>query len=277
MDLLNIILTKLVDLLWIPLGPLPGVLTLVVWSALAGILAGLLFRYTSNQKALGDVADKVRANLLAMRLFKDELAVTLRCQCELMKAAGMRFWYALPAFVVMLIPFVLLLVQLALRYEHRPLRVGEAALVRLDLSPEAWSKFRDAQLVAPAGVTVETPALRDKREHAIYWRIRPQSAGVSQLRWELGQGAIEKRLTVSDDSGRLCIVSDLRPGRNFWDRLLYPGERALPADSPAQGIAIDYPARTTPMFGVDVPWWLTFLIASILIAFLLRPVLKVRF
>jgi hypothetical protein len=277
MDLLNAILTGLTSLLWVPLAPLPAWLVLVVWSALAAVLAGSMFRYTSNQRALADVGDRVRANLLGMRLFKEELGVTLRCQAQLLRAAVLRFWYALPAFAAMLVPFVLLLVQLALRYEYRPLTPDESAVVVLRVAPEDWPHCRQAGLELPDGVVADTPALRDEVEHAIYWRIRPTQAGAFELRWQLGQHLVTKSLTVANDARRLCIVSPQRPGRGLWDRLLYAAEPALPADSPARAVLVEYPRRSTAIFGFDVPWWLTFLVLSIVIAVLLRPVLKVKF
>jgi hypothetical protein len=277
MNVLNAFLTGLTELLWYPLRALPAVLVLVVWAALAGILAGLMFRYTSNQKALERVGDQIKANLLAMRLFKEDLLVTFRCQAGLLKAAGLRFWYALPAFVVMLVPFLLLLVQLALRFEYRPLRPGEAAIVELKLAPDAWAAAQNASLEVPPGVAIQTPALRDARENAIYWRISPQDAAGGALRWQVGGKTFEKSLAVCDDPDRLCQVSVERPGVSFVDRLLNPGEPAFPADSPVRAAVVHYPPRQTPILGYNVPWWATFLVASILIAFLLKPVLKVKF
>lgn len=277
MDLLNALLTDLTSLVWLPLRPLPPALALVAWAALAGILAGLFFRYTSNQAALAAVADRVRANLLAMWLFSDQPGVTWRAQLQLLKAAGLRFWHALPAFMAMAVPFVLLLIQLAARYEYRPLGVGETAVVELRAAPGAWDRCRQARLTTPEGVTVETPALRDARTTSVCWRIRAQDPGVVRLRWEIGTDVIEKRLVVARDPQRLQAVSPQRPGRNLWKRLCHPVEPALPPEGPADALIVHYPQRTTPIFGWNVPWWATFLIASILTAVLLRPVLKVRF
>jgi hypothetical protein len=277
MDILNASLTGLTELLWYPLRALPSVLVLVVWAVVAGALAGLMFRYTSNQKALARVGDQIKANLLAMRLFKQDLLVTFRCQAGLLKAAAQRFWYALPAFVVMLVPFLLLLVQLALRYEYRPLRPGETAIVEIQVAPQEWAAAQNVLFEAPPGVAIQTPALRDARANAIYWRISPQSGAGGVLRWRVAGQTIEKTLAVCDDPQRLCAVSVERPGSSFWDRLLNPGEPALPADSPVRAVMIRYPSRQTPVFGFNFPWWATFLVASILAAFVLKPVLKVRF
>ena len=72
-------------------------------------------------------------------------------------------------------------------------------------------------------------------------------------------------------------VSPLRPGTGFVDRLLYPVERAFGGDSPVRAIEVRHPTRTTEIFGIDVPWWLTFLIVSMLFAFISKPFTKVQF
>ena len=277
MNPLNAILTTLCDGVTYALGWLPAWLILIVWAVLGGVLAGVAFRYTSNQKALSALGDRIRADLLATRLFKDELGVTLRCQLDLLRAAGLRAWYALPALVVMLIPFVLLLTQLALRFEHRPLQPGEAAVVELRLAPGSWDRAADIQLTASPQFALETPPLRDARQHAVYWRIRPQEPGSLKLAWDLNGVRFEKDVVVSQNTERICLVSAQRGGRSFLDRMLHPGESAFPSDSAVQASIVHYPARSTPVFGFDLPWWATFLIASIVSAFILRPVLKVRF
>jgi len=277
MNTLNAILTTLCDGVMYALAWLPGWLILIVWAVLGGVLAGVAFRYTSNQQALTTLGDRIRADLLASRLFKDELGGTLRCQVDLLKAAGLRAWYALPALMVMLIPFVLLLTQLALRFERRPLQPGEATVVELRLSANQWEQAANVHLTAPPHLTVETPPLRDERNHSIFWRIRPQEPGSTKLEWGMGTERFEKDVVVAQDTRRVSLVSAQRGGTTFLDRLLHPGEPAFSSDSVVQASVVHYPARSTPIFGFDVPWWATFLIASILSAFLLRPVLKVKF
>ena len=92
MNALNAVLLKLTDLLLAPFMALPAQVALIVLSVVAGVLAALAFRYTSNQDALKRVADQVRASLLAMRLFKDDLRSVFRAQLSLFTASGLRLW-----------------------------------------------------------------------------------------------------------------------------------------------------------------------------------------
>ena len=61
-----------------PLGTLPGWLSATIVAAVTGVLLLVAFKYTSNQRAIKRVRDDIDANLLALKLFKDSTAVTLR-------------------------------------------------------------------------------------------------------------------------------------------------------------------------------------------------------
>lgn len=276
MNSINTVLNWLADQLLAPFVSIPLV-GLLFWSAVTGVVMTYVIGKTSNQTALRRAADQVRAQLLAIRLFKDDLTVTLRCQVELMKASAVRFVHSLPPMIVMIVPFAFILSQLGLRYENRPLQPGESVVVEMRLAPEAWQQYKDVALDAPEGVLVETESLRDQSSHTLYWRLRPDTGQTASLRWQLGDETIEKRLAVADDAGRLQPVSALRPGTDLLDRLIYPGEPGFDAGSPVRGIAIHYAPRQTLLFGIDVPWWATFFIASMLVALLVRRFLGVQF
>jgi len=276
MNALNSLLSRLSDLLFAPLAGWP-LLTLCLFSAIVGVLMAWVFRHTSNQRALGAVANRIRAQLFAIKLFKDDLGVTFRCQVELFKATGLRLWYSLPPMLVMLVPLMLVLIQLATRYEVRPLKPGETAIVELQLAASAWDSLGQPSIEAPEAIVVETAALRDASRHTIFWRIRPEAAATGTLRFTVGEQVVEKTIIASDEGHPLVAVSPRRPGTELLDRALYPLEPAFDETSPVQAIAITYPQRSTPLLGFDIPWWLTFFIVSMLAAVVARPWLKVQF
>src|SRR5260370_9016198 len=68
--------------LWVltHIGVLPGWLSATLVSAATGVVLLVVFKYTSNQRALKRVKDDMKANLLALKLFKDSAWVALRAQ-----------------------------------------------------------------------------------------------------------------------------------------------------------------------------------------------------
>lgn len=278
MNWINGILTAISNMLLAPVKTWPPAVVLIVLSVIAGVLMTVVFRYSSDQKGLKRVASLTKAQLMCLRIFKEDLGVALRCQGDILKSIGRRLWLSLPPMLVLMIPFTLVLTQLSIRYERRPIRTGESVVLAVQLTPESWPNDSDNLfLQVPSGVVVETPALRDEAAHTVYWRLGLREPTDGPLTIKAGYHSIEKSFIGTDDTDRLCNVSPRRPGTGFFDRLIYPAEPGFGGDSPVQSVDLRYPARSTPIFGIDMPWWGTFFIVSMLAAICVRPFLKVQF
>ncbi len=276
MNTLNAILSAVSHGVVQPFAAYPATL-LVGIAIVCGVAMTWVFGRTSNQTALGRTADRSKAQILAIRLFKEDLAVTLQAQGALLAATGRRLWYSLVPMAVLLVPFVLVLTHLAVFYERRPLVPGEARVLTMALSEEAWSRYQRIEPEVSGGVAVETAALRDGDERTLSWRLRPADADPADLTWQLGDEQITQRIAVGPDGAGLQPTSVQRAGPRFVDRLLYPADVAFDAASAVQSIHIDYPPRITPVFGVALPWWATFLIVSMITALACRRWLGVVF
>ena len=282
MNALNAVLVKVMSGVLTPFLALPAQAALLVLSVVAGVLAAIAFRYTSNQNGLKRVADKIRASMLALLLYREDLGSVLRAQGGLLAAAGLRLWYSIPPLIVLIVPFILLLTHLAMWYEFRPLVPGETTLVEARLTPAAWDGPA-IELVTPDVVSVEG-SVRDALERRVTWRIRANEESASPHPLLLnfvceGKKVADKQLCIHADAGadQLLFVSPLRPDGNFGDRLLYPGESAFNANSPIQSIAVHYPPRTNTLFGFKIHWLVTFFVVSIVGALLCKPIVKVQF
>jgi hypothetical protein len=310
MNALNSILTAITDVFFSLWAGGPAWAPLVVASALAGLVAAIVFRFTSRQDLLRRDAELIQAQLLAMKLFRDDLGTMCGSLGRLLRYTVLRLWHSLPPVLVMGVPFVLLLAQLARWYEHAPLVPGDQALVKLQLSKDERSATKTLALEPSGEFVIETPSLRDPEEHALYWRIGTREPREATLRWNLPRSSfktapkggqaqfaprttqiepvpggfetasrqnIEKRIAVASNRQQLLAVDARRPGPGWTDRLLHPGEAAFVASDTIRGIDVQYPRRSTPLLGLDLPWWATFLIISVLAAVLGGRVMRVQF
>ena len=268
MNAINAAIHTLVAWALAPFASCPPWVALVVLGAISGVLAAIVFRYTSSQTAIKRVGDQTRTALLAMRLFSDDPRNTLRAQGALLIASAKRLALSLPPMLVMIIPFIVLLTHMAMWYEFAPLRpsatpLNETAILQATFSAAAWQAGRDITPTLPDGVAL-SGRVRDDVTHTVTWRMNPQRAlGPVKITLQLPDAPPIVKDIVVADGRQLAFASPRRPGPSFLDRLLYPGEPAFGADSPVQSITIQYPHRTTPIFGLNVPWWLTFFVASI--------------
>ncbi len=82
---INVVTNGLGRFLLAPIGALPGWLSNTLISAVIGVVLLVIFKYTSNQKAIGKVRDSIKANMLALKLFKDSISVALESQDKTIK------------------------------------------------------------------------------------------------------------------------------------------------------------------------------------------------
>src|ERR1017187_6295742 len=90
---------------------LPIVLVVLV-SAIIGLLMVVAFRYTSDQKAIHTAKNQLKAHLLAVRLFQDQLPVVLSSYGRILSGTGRYLKLAFRPLLYVILPLTLLIVQL---------------------------------------------------------------------------------------------------------------------------------------------------------------------
>lgn len=272
MWLVNQIAGFVMNLIMHPLRLLPDWAALLVLSGLIGGFMLLVFRYTSNQPALKGLGDRFRADLLSLRLFPEHPRLIFGCQLRMLHTALLRLYYSLPPLAVMTIPMILLLIQMAVWFEHRPLRPGEDAVLAVTITPHAWQDRHHLTVHPSPGLLVKLGPLQIPQRRELNWKIGSQTAGRYQLDVKLGQHQVQKQVVV----GRtLAPVSTTRPDRGVIAQLLHPVERPLPTDSGISAITVFYPSRATALLVWHPHWLISFFILSIVVAVILRPVFRV--
>jgi len=269
---LNVAANALGKFLLAPLGVLPGWLSATLVSAATGVLLLVVFKYTSNQTAIKRVRNDINANLLALKLFKDSTKVSLRAQGHILVGALRLFVLAIVPMLVMVVPVTLLLSQMALWYQHRPLRVGEEAVITLKAQDDVSSSGPDVSLRSTSAVEVLIGPVRVKSKHEVCWNIKALEPGQHRLDFQIGQAATGKALAIGDG---FMAVSTLRPRWQWSDMLLYPYEEPFGPDSPIQSIDIDYPPRVSWTCGTD-HWVVYWFVVSMIAAVCIRRVLNVN-
>lgn len=270
MTFLNRMCTVIGDGVYAVLAPLPVWLGLTLLSAIAGVGMLIAFRYTSNQAAIGRARDEITANLLALKLYKDEMRVVFRSQRRLLGALLRLQWHMLRPVLILLLPMLLMLGQMGVRYQWRPLHPGEQTLLTLHLKA-GTPAVPDATLEPNPGVADAVGPVAGSGR--LVWRIRGGAPGRHTLHFNVSGATIEKQLDIGDGFQR---VSADRPGRRWTSQILHPVEPPLPADFPVQSIEIAYGGIHSWIYGAN--WWvLYFFVISMAFALLLKPVFKVRF
>lgn len=271
---LNTVFTFLFGLVYWPLKWLGPFWSMVALSCLGGILMVWIFGKVSNQEAIKRTRDRLSSELIALRLFKDDLRVFFGIQCQVLAWTLKYLRHSLVPMLILMVPTMILLIQLNLHYGARPLRVGEQALVKVKLrDPGALGRGADLSLQAPESLKIETQGVRVEESKEVSWRVRGVLPGRFELTVIDGKESVTKNMAVG---GRFEGVSSMRTGEHWLTSLLYPGEAPIPSQSTIESIEIRYPELELSVLGRNVNWLILFLVLSLGFGYAFKGVLGVR-
>lgn len=257
-------------LLW-PFRGLSEIWPLLILSALSGVFMVWIFKLVSDQRTIRRIRERIRGNLLAVRLYRHDIGVVLKLQGSILTDTLSYLRLSLVPMLILAIPVVLILAQLNLYFSVRPLRPQEPALFKLKLADNA-SLDAPISLKAPPEVTLETPAVRISRLHEVVWRIRPVESGRHVLTVDIAGEKVEKTVVSGN---RWEAVPTVRTS-GALNLLLYPGEAPLNPAQTLKQIEVTYPTSRLYLFDFQVHWLVLFLIVSIAVGFSLKRVIGVE-
>ena len=254
------------------IGTLPGYVSNTIISAITGILLLIIYKYTSNQRAIGRVRNEIKANLLSLKLFKDSIIVTLQAQGRLFRGAFLLLLHSLIPMLIMIVPVILLLAQMGMWYQSRPLHIGEETVVTVKVNGDIKKQKPGLVLQSTPAVEATVGPVRIFTRREICWKIKAKENGYHQLIFSDGEQKFTKNLVIGDGYMR---INPERPNRLWSKILLNPDEEPFGPESTVQSISIIFPERESYTSGSD--WWLVyFFVASMVFAFLFKPLLKVK-
>lgn len=285
MNLVNGIANALFDLLCGPVrwfGPLP---TLVLVSGVFGVLALIAFKHLSFQKRIKATKDRIKAHLIEIRIYQDDLAIVGKA---ILKVLGRNLQYLalnLVPIVPLALPFGLVAAQLVTRFGFAPVPVagpavagathlaGSGTTLRIQLAPGSEARVAELRVTYPPGVEAVSPLVRDPFAGEAWQEIVARAPGEHAIEIALGAEKEAKLLAAGTQPARL----QPERGRGFWSALLWPAERSFGSDSGFERVSFEYPAR-------EIAWLpagpggvlLVFLLSSMLFGALLMKPLKVQ-
>jgi hypothetical protein len=249
---------------------LPSVLVILL-SLIVGLLMVLLFRYMSDQKAIRVAKDQLKAHLLAVRLFQDQLPVVLSSYGRILYGTARYLRLTFKPLFVVIIPLTLLIVQFDRYLGFMPLKPEEAFLVKVQTrSPESVDSL---VMQLPQEVLTTAPPVHILADKEVVWRLSAQKPGEYELKVEDGDQVVPKQLVVSSELARL---SPVRLRGHFWERFFVSGEAGIGENSRIQSITVSYPDRTIYFAWMKWSWIWLFFVLSLVAGFFFKTVLRIE-
>lgn len=256
----------------------------IVLSLVVGLVMVVLFGYTSDQKAIGIAKDQLKAHLLAVRLYRDQIPVVMGSYGKILRGTGRYLKLAFMPLLYVIIPITLLMVQIDRYLGQTPLPANVPFLLTARLAgqtsnvhaaePSTGSDaLNDVTLELPPEITMTAPPVHIAAENEIVWRLAGAKDGKYEVKIAAAGHTVEKAVCVGSDLPR---ISTIRLRGQFWNRMLSSAESALPENSPIESISINYPDRDIDIAGYGMNWIWLFFILSMIAGFIFKELLGIK-
>jgi len=245
----------------------------VMLSVVVGLLMILLFGYTSDQKAIGIAKDQLKAHLLAVRLYRDQLQVVMCSYGKILRGTGRYLKLAFKPLLYVIIPITLLIVQLDRYLGLTAIHTNTPFLLTAHVNkPEALDAIT---IELPPEITASAPPVHVAADNEVVWRLVASMEGSYEVKIASGGQSVTKTVRVSS---QLARVSPERWRDHFWQRVFSSGESALPENSAVESIVVDYPERNISLgvAGYEMNWIWLFFILSMIAGFIFKELLGIQ-
>jgi hypothetical protein len=240
-------------------------------SVIVGLLMVVVFRYTSNQKAIRRAKDVLKAHLLAVRLFQDQLPVVLQSYGNILRGTGTYLRLAFTPFLIVIIPMTFLMIQMDHYLGRMPLQTAQPFLIEARVSNV--ESLDQIQIHMPDAFVSTAPTVHITKEKLAVWRLNTTRHGEFDLGFEAGGQTVLKHVVVSPVLARL---SPARLQGKFWERMLSSTEPALPDSSVIESISVNYPERNIDLLGIQWNWIVLFFVVSLVAGFIFKSVFGIQ-
>jgi hypothetical protein len=246
-----------------------GIVILI--SLITGFLMVLIFRYASDQKAIHIAKDQLKAHLLAVRLFQDQLSVVLVSYGRILRGTGRYLRLTFKPLLLAIVPLILLITQLDYYLGMVSINRGQAFLIQANVSKR--DTLEEVSLDLPPGLTATAPPVHVPAANQVFWRIVASKEGHYDANIKIDDQSFAKQVIVSRELARL---SPVRLRGSFWKRLFTSAEPALPENSTIQSIAVQYPERVINFAWLQWNWIWLFFVLSMAAGFLFKSLLGIE-
>ncbi len=243
----------------------------IVVSLVVGLAMVVLFGYTSDQKAIGIAKDQLKAHLLAVRLYRDQIPVVMGSYGKILRGTGRYLKLAFKPLLYVIIPITLLMVQIDRYLGQAPIPPNAPFLLTAHLT--AADALGDVTIDLPPEVTMTAPPVHVAAENEIAWRLAGAKDGKYEVKINAGGQSVEKAVCIGSDLPR---ISTIRLRGHFWERMFSSAEAALPENSPIESISINYPDRDIDIAGYGMNWIWLFFILSMVAGFIFKELLGIK-
>jgi hypothetical protein len=269
---INHFLTRGCDLLLAPFAKLPPFWGIFFLSVLTSLFVLIIYRAVSSPKKVKETKNQIKANILAIRLYRDFWKTIVGSFFKSLYYTGKYFLLNLGPLLLVLPLMFLLFVQMDIRYGMRPFRPDEEIVVKARFNKELGA-VAAAIPASPYYRPLMNPVYVDALQE-VNWKLKAGRNGSTAIAIEIDGTTASKDLVIGDN---LPALSNKKLASSSLEHFIYPVEGLLQPQALLKYISIQYPARSIGFLGIRTHWLVWYLVLTMIIALALKNRFGVEF
>ncbi len=268
---INHIFTIIFDKVLSPFKNLNDFWPILLLSVVSSFVVLYAYKFLSSPKAIKDAKNKIKANIFAIRIYKDYAGV-------IVSSFFKSLFYTLKYFAFNFMPIIIILPillpvfsQMEVRYGVDSFKVGDEIIVNVKFNKPIDKMniiLKDNEFYKKTMPPVFSYKIKE-----VDWKVKILKKGEGYIEIAVDDKIYKKRLVV----GLKCYaLSDKKFRKSDFDHFYYPSETLLDENSPIDEIFVYYPVKLVK-FGINMHWVLWYLILMLIIVLALKNKFNIEF
>jgi hypothetical protein len=272
MQKINYLATRACDALLLPLAALPPFWGVLFLGVLTSLFVLVVYRWISSPEKVRQAKDRIKANILAIRLYRDFWRTIVGSFFRSLFYTGKYFALNLAPLLAVLPLLFLLFVQMDIRYGMRPFRPGESVTLKANFA--GGIAGREAELKPGPGLRAAMNPVYVDALGEIDWKLKAVAPGAPAVAITVDGVTVSKKVVVG---GGQPALSNRRLAASSLEHFIYPAEKLLEARAPIRSVSVRYPARSVSFLGIRTHWLVWYLLVTFALALALKKKFGVEF
>lgn len=278
---INYFITRLFDGILYPFNLIGDFWGIFFLSVITSFIVLLGYKYFSSPRMIRKAKDMIKANIFAIRLYKDFWRVIIGSFFKSLFYILKYFALNLGTLVIILPLLFPLFVQMDVRYGMRPFQPGEEIVIKTSFSQNPYDldiKLLDSEYFMPKMNPVFINAYKDgdRQEplREVNWKVEAKAAGNGGIKIKVNGRVFEKSLLIGSKKEAL---SNKKSRDSSLEHFIYPVERLLAEKGELEYIYVNYPGKSVSCLGIHTHWLVYYLILVLIIVLALKRRFGVEF
>ncbi len=278
---INLSLTNVFNIVLSPFNGVNDFWPVLILSVILSFIILYILKYISFPKKIVESKDKIKANIFAIRIYKDFWKVIITSFFKSLFHTFRYFVFNLAPFLI-IIPLLLpVFSQMEVRYGMRPYDPGETFILKADLAKNYKKKeisLEKNEFVEPVMRPVFINAWMDEEKtkpvSVVNWKLKAVKEGKTDLGIRIGDRVFNKSIIVGNSKDPL---SNRKYRNSNFNHFFYPVEELIESNDVLKSVKISYPGKLVSFLGIKMHWILWNLLIVLILILTFRKRFGVEF